>query len=86
MSGKRYESLKQSLGIPKYIRSDNGPEYISKGIRQQLKISGVRTLYTEPESPRENGHIKSFNEKLIDELLGRWIFDALFEAKVMADF
>ena len=72
-------------GIPKYIRSDNGPEFIAKSIRRWLKISGVQTLYIAPGSPRENGYIESFNGKLRDELLNREIFDTLFETKVLVD-
>jgi len=72
-------------GIPEYMRSDNGPEFVSKSIQRWLKISGVRTLYIEPGSPWENGYIESFNGKLRDELLNREIFDTLFEAKVLAD-
>ena len=72
-------------GIPAYIRSDNGPEFVAKNIRRWLKVSGVQTLYIEPGSPWENGYIESFNGKLRDELLNREIFDTLFEAKVLAD-
>ena len=72
-------------GIPEYIRSDNGPEFISKNLRQWLKVSGVKTLYIEPGSPWENGYIESFNGKLRDELLNRELFDTLFEAKVLAN-
>jgi len=71
-------------GTPEYIRSDNGPEFISKSIRRWLKVSGVRTLYIEPGSPWENGYIESFNGKFRDELLDREIFDTVFEAKVLA--
>jgi transposase InsO family protein len=74
-----------SRGIPEYIRSDNGPEFVSKSIRRWLHTSGVRTLYIEPGSPWENGYIESFNGKLRDELLNREIFDTVFEAKVLAD-
>jgi transposase InsO family protein len=72
-------------GIPEYIRSDNGPEFVAKSIRRWLKISGVQTLYIEPGSPWENGYIESFNGKLRDELLNREIFDTLFEAKVLVN-
>jgi putative transposase len=72
-------------GIPEYIRSDNGPEFIAKSLRRWLKASGVKTLYIEPGSPWENGYIESFNGKLRDELLNRELFDTLFEAKVLAD-
>ena len=72
-------------GIPEYIRSDNGPEFVSWKIRDWLRISGVKTLYIAPGSPWENGYIESFNGKLRDELLNLEIFDTLFEAKVLAE-
>ncbi len=56
-------------GIPEHIRSDNGPEFTARAIRQWLKNLGVETLYIEPGSPWENGCIESFNGKLRDELL-----------------
>jgi len=72
-------------GTPKYIRSDNGPECISKSIRRWFRVSGVQTLYIERGSPWENGYIESFNGKFRDELLNREIFDTLFEAKVLVE-
>jgi len=72
-------------GIPEYTRSDNGPEFISKAIREWMKTSGVQTLYIEPGSPWENGYIESFNGKLRDELLNLEIFDTLLEAKILVE-
>ncbi len=72
-------------GIPKYIRSDNGPEFTAKVVRSWLFRVGVKTLYIEPGSPWENGYIESFNGKLRDELLNREIFETLEEAKVMTE-
>jgi len=46
---------------------------------------GVKTLFIEPGSPRENGYIESFNGKLRDELLNREIFTTLTEAKVLIE-
>ena len=42
-------------GIPEHIRSDNGPEFTARAIRQWLRDLGVKTLYIEPGSPWENG-------------------------------
>ena len=39
-------------GIPEYIRSDNGPEFIAKELRQWLAKLGTRTLYIEPGGAR----------------------------------
>jgi len=70
-------------GIPEYIRSDNGPEFTSRSVREWLHRLGVKTLFIEPGSPWENGYIESFNGRLRDELLNREIFTTLTEAKVL---
>ena len=69
-------------GIPKYIRSDNGPEFTAKAVRNWLNRLSVKTLFIEPGSPWENGYIESFNGKLRDELLNREVFYTLTEAKI----
>jgi transposase InsO family protein len=69
-------------GIPEHIRSDNGPEFTAKAVREWLNRLGVKTLFIERGSPWENGYIESFNGKLRDELLDREIFTTLEEAKV----
>ena len=37
-------SLFRLKGEPAFIRSDNGPEFIARAIKQWLEASGVRTL------------------------------------------
>ena len=56
-------------GVLEYIRSDNGPEFTAKAVREWLGRIGVRTLFIEPGSPWENGYVESFIGKLRDELL-----------------
>lgn len=70
-------------GIPEHIRSDNGPEFTAREIRQWLARMGVKTLFIERGSPWENGYIESFNGKLRDELLNREVFSTLTEANVL---
>jgi transposase InsO family protein len=53
-------------GVPVYTRSDNGPEFVAKAVRDWLARLGVETLFIEPGSPWENGYIESFNGKLRD--------------------
>ena len=43
-------------GPPQHIRSDNGPEFAAKAVRQWLGKLGVKTLFIEPGSPWENGY------------------------------
>jgi putative transposase len=72
-------------GTPRYIRSDNGPEFTASAIREWLHELEVATLYIEPGSPWENGYIESFHGKLRDELLDREVFDTLLEAQVLIE-
>ena len=70
-------------GIPEYIRSDNGPEFIAKELRSWLSGIGVKTAYITPGSPWENGFCESFNGTFRDNLLDGEIFYSLQEAKVV---
>ena len=72
-------------GVPDHIRSDNGPEFTAKAVREWLRRVGVKTLFIEPGSPWENGYCESFNGKLRDELLNGEIFYTLKEAKILIE-
>ena len=72
-------------GVPDHIRSDNGPEFTTRAVREWLGRVGARTLYIEPGSPWENGYIESFNGKLRDELLDREVFYTLLEVRVLTE-
>ena len=74
-----------SNGVPEHIRSDNGPEFTAKAIRDWLPRVGVRTLFIQPGSPWENGYCESFNGKLRDELLNREIFYSLKEVQILTE-
>jgi len=74
-----------SRGVPEHIRSDNGPEFAAKSVRNWLERVGVKTLFIEPGSPWENGYVESFNGKMRDELLNREEFETLLEAKVLIE-
>jgi transposase InsO family protein len=73
--------LLHTRGLPQFIRSDNGPEFIAKAIRNWLEKASVRTLYIAPGSPWENGFVESFNARLRDELLNGEIFYSLARAE-----
>jgi len=72
-------------GEPEFIRSDNGPEFVSVAVQNWLKASGVQTLFIEPGSPWENAYTESFNSRLRDELLNQELFTSLTEAQVLAE-
>jgi putative transposase len=72
-------------GAPAFIRSDNGPEFVARALKQWLAISEVGTLYIEPGSPWENAYAESFIGRFGDELLKREAFAGLVEAKVLVE-
>jgi len=72
-------------GVPRYLRSDNGPEFIAQAIRQWLASTGAETLYIAPGSPWENAYIESFNSRFRDELLNAESFACLKEAQVLVE-
>ena len=72
-------------GCPKYIRSDNGPEFVSKAVQKWFRRAGVDTLYIAPGSPWENGYVESFNSRLRDEFLNRELFLHIDELRYVAD-
>jgi len=77
--------LMVTRGVPDHIRSDNGPEFTARAIREWLAKVGAQTLYIEPGSPWENGYVESFNGKLRDELLDREIFYTLQEVEILTE-
>ena len=68
-------------GVPRAIRSDNGPEFIARAIQHWLRQVEVETLYIEPGSPWENGYAESFHSRLRDEFLALEVFENLAAAR-----
>jgi putative transposase len=69
--------------VPRYLRNDNGPEFVARVVRWWLEASGCSTLFINPRSPWENGYIESFFDKLRDECLNREVFRNGKEAQVI---
>jgi len=72
-------------GVPEFIRSDNGSEFVAKAVQKFLSDVNVQAAYITPASPWENGFNERFNGILRDELLNGEIFYNLKEAKVMLE-
>ena len=79
------ERLVAERGAPEHIRSDNGSEFIARILRDWLAQRQVKTLYIEPGSPWQNGHVESFNGSLRDECLDRELMLSVAEARVLIE-
>jgi putative transposase len=82
---KTLDRLFAERGAPRFIRSDNGPEFIAQAVKRWLAASGVETLYIGPGAPWENAYSETFISRMRDELLDREEFANLKEAKVLAE-
>ncbi len=70
-------------GVPKFIRSDNGPEFIGRRVRQFLEKINVGAFYIEPGSLWQNGYVESFHSRIRDECLACEVFTTLTEARTV---
>src|SRR5882757_2134157 len=87
-SGRLIEVLTRLVsqhGAPKYLRSDNGPECISKAVLKWLLESGIDTALIDPGKPWQNGADESFNGKFRDECLSLEWFRNRTEAKIVIE-
>jgi len=67
-------------GLPKTIRVDNGPEFVSKDLDLWAFIRGVTLDFSRPGKPTVNACIESFNGKFRTECLNANWFLSLDEA------
>ena len=72
-------------GVPAFIQSDNGPEFVAKAIRAWINAVGSKTAYIVTGSPWENGYCESFNARFRDKLLISEIFYTLKEAQIIIE-
>lgn len=56
-------------GAPRYIRCDNGPEFISRRLAAWARQHGVELKFTQPGKPTQNGLVERLNKTLRVECL-----------------
>jgi putative transposase len=77
--------LVSARGAPAFLRSDNGPEFVSKALLSWIAAQGIGTALIEPGKPWQNGVAESFNGKFRDECLNLEWFRSRAEAKVIIE-
>ena len=72
-------------GAPRYLRSDNGPEFVSHRILEWIEHSGIGSALSDPGKPWQNGTDESFNGRFRDECLNLEWFRSRREARVVIE-
>ncbi len=87
-SGRVIEVLARLVsdrGAPAFLRSDNGPEFVSRALLSWITEQGIHTALIDPGKPWQNGVGESFNGKFRDECLSLEWFRSRMEAKVVIE-
>jgi len=74
--------LFKERGAPRFLRSDNGPEFISRSLAVFLSRSGTASRFIAPGSPWQNGHAESLVSRLRAEVLGVEVFYNVADAQM----
>jgi putative transposase len=75
------ERIVEQRGAPRWLRSDNGPEFTSRCYLAWCVERKIEPLYIQPGRPMQNGHVESFHGRLRDECLNTNWFRNLWEAR-----
>jgi putative transposase len=87
-SGRIIEVLTKLVsvhGAPKFLRSDNGPEFVSAAVLKWLTDEGIATAHIAPGKPWQNGTDESFNGRFREECLDQEWFRTREEARVLIE-
>ena len=72
-------------GAPRYLRSDNGSEFLSRAVLKWLAAEKIETALIDPGKPWQNGTNESFNGKFRDECLSMEWFRNRVDAKIVIE-
>lgn len=75
------ERLKETHGLPRIIRVDNGPEFISQKLDHWCRENKIQLMFIQPGKPTQNAFIERMNGSLRRELLNAYIFKTLDEVR-----
>jgi putative transposase len=79
------ERIAAERGAPRYVRCDNGPEFVGTALKRWCQRSTARPSFIEPGAPWQNAFVESFNGRMREELLNLEVFDSLDEAQVLIE-
>jgi len=75
------EIIGAERGFPRYIRSDNGPEFTSRAFRAFCCRHRIRHRRIEPGKPQQNSFIERFNRTYREDILDMYAFRILPQAR-----
>jgi putative transposase len=77
--------LIKEKGKPKWIRVDNGPEFIASVLGDWCFANGIKLLFIQPGKPTQNGFIERFNRTFRQDVLDAYIFENISQVRILAE-
>ena len=82
---RQLTELIEYYGKPKYIRTDNGPEFTSQDYKYWCEDQGIQRVYSEPGKPMQNGYVERFNRTFREDVLDAYLFSSISQFDIIAN-
>lgn len=79
------EVLEEEYGLPKHIRVDNGPEFISHQLKAWCERKKIKLKFIQPGKPAQNAYIERFNRIFREDVLDAYWFEDLEQVRIIAE-
>lgn len=76
-----FEGLRDQHGLPRVLRTDNGPEFLGEVFASWAKAAGMAIQYIQPGKPNQNAYVERFNRTYREELLNQYLFASLDDVR-----
>lgn len=71
-------------GVPRQIRCDNGPEYISDQLTKWASDRGIKIAFIQPGNPQQNAYVERYNRTVRYDWLSQRIFESIDQVQQQA--
>ena len=79
------QQITEERGVPRQIRVDNGPEFLSKTFVQWCTQNNIIIKYIQPGKPMQNAYIERLNRLFREDVLNAYLFENLEQVRILAD-